>query len=370
MPFVWSIGTIIGPSIGGYFANPADNFSEIFSPDGIFGRFPYLLPNLICAILVLASIITGYFFLDETHPDMQPWSTPADLANTEAETPLIPAQAGTTTAAANLAQEASYGTFNRVKADQEEEWTVHPNGRPNSVSSEDSPKVFTKQVIMLVVALGIFTWHSMSFDTLLPIFFQDERLDDVVISMNGSLAGGLGLSVQQVGVIMSINGLIALFVQGAIFPLMAAWLGVWRIFVLVTILHPIAYFIVPYLAMLPQEWLYPGIYACLAIRNILSILAYPVLLILLKGAAPSSSCLGKINGLAASTGAACRTIAAPVSGLLYTVGIHISFTALAWWASAVIAIVGGIQVLFIRQRKGPQHYHVTPSAPCRLAPPE
>ena len=84
--------------------------------------------------------------------------------------------------------------------------------------------------------------------------------------------------------------------------------------------------------------------------------AYPILLILIKEASPAPNCLGKINGLAASTGAACRTMAAPIAGFLYGVGIQIDLTALAWWASTVVALVGVAQAFFIVQRKtGPQH---------------
>ncbi len=72
LPFVWTIGTIIGPAIGGYFANPSERFPGLFSKGGHFGRLPFLLPNLICAGLLSASILIGYFLLDETHPDMQP----------------------------------------------------------------------------------------------------------------------------------------------------------------------------------------------------------------------------------------------------------------------------------------------------------
>lgn len=311
---------------------------------------------------MIVSIVAGYFFLEETHPDMQPWSTSKDLEETSAETPLMPAQAGTTTAAANLNHE-SYGTFNAVSEENEEEWRVRPNGRPASIGSAEKTKVFSRRVVMLTIALGIFTYHSMTYDHLLPIFFQDERVFSVgeesfsiLTNENGSLAGGLGLSIQDVGVIMSFNGIIALVVQAVIFPLVASWLGVWKSFLVVTILHPIAYFVVPFLAEVPESSLYPAIYACLTIRNLLSIIAYPVLLILIKEASPSPSCLGKINGLAASTGAACRTIASPVAGLLYGIGIKIDFTALAWWASALVAIIGAFQAFFINQRKkGPKH---------------
>ena len=366
MPFVWSVGTILGPSIGGYFASPADHLSGV-SKDGIFGRFPYLLPNLICAALMFASVIAGYFLLDETHPDMQPWSTPTDLANTVAESPLIPAQASDMTAPADLTHE-SYGTFNKVKADQEENWRVDDHGRPVADIASPEQTIYSRRVIMLVIALGIFTYVSMCFDHLTPIFFQDDRVGDVSMASLSPMAGGLGLSVQAVGIIMSINGLIALFVQGVVFPIAASWLGVWRLFIVVTTLHPLAFVVVPYITLLPENLTYLGIYACLTFRNLLSILAYPLLLILIKEAAPSPKCLGKINGLAASTAAACRCLASPIAGLLYGIGMQMDFVAIAWWGSALVALLGTVQAFCIDRRKNTEHHQVTARTPCRLVP--
>jgi len=204
----------------------------------------------------------------------------------------------------------------------------------------------------------------MTYDHLLPIFFQDKRIDDIssFALPSSALAGGLGLSTHDVGIIMSINGLIQLFVQGAIFPLLASWLGVWKLLIFVTIGHPISYFIVPYLSLLPLDWLYPAIYTCLAIRNTFSILAYPLLLIMIKEAAPSPSHLGKINGLAASTGAACRTIASPIAGLLYGLSIELRFTPLAWWASTLVAMIGVLQIPFLKRVANNHHTTVHTAA--------
>lgn len=44
-------------------------FPTIFAHDGIFGRCPYLLPNLICTIIVFCSLVVGVLFLEETHED-------------------------------------------------------------------------------------------------------------------------------------------------------------------------------------------------------------------------------------------------------------------------------------------------------------
>lgn len=361
MPAVWSIGTILGPCVGGLFADPARNFPSIFSHTGLFAKFPYLLPNVICATLMFVSIVAGYLFLHETHPDMQPWSTQEELDNTTAETPLLPTASTTTTAAADLSTE-SYGTFNPVRIieelpeqiSEEEFWSLmekqdcarrgSKSFDSDSLSSAASSKCFTKSVLILVVALGLFTYHSMTYDTLIPIYFQDER-------STNPLAGGLDLSMKQVGLIMSVNGMIALFIQALVFPFLATTMGVWRLFVIVTIGHPISYFIVPFLGCLPTPWVYAGVYTCLTIRNFFSIIAYPLLLILIKEAAPSPCTLGKINGLAASTGGACRMLASPTAGLLYGFGTDLNFSPVPWWSSAAVAIIGALQIPFIKRQK-------------------
>ena len=190
----------------------------------------------------------------------------------------------------------------------------------------------------------------MTYDHLLPIFLQDKRADGDMNAFDlssASMGGGLGIPVQTVGIIMSLNGVIQLAIQALVFPVLAEFFGVWKLLLLVTVGHPIAYFIVPFLQLLPQNLVIPALFGCLTIRSLTAILAFPLLLIMIKEAAPDKSHLGKINGLAASTGAACRTVASPIAGLLYGLSIDIHFTALAWWASALVAILGALQVPFL-----------------------
>ena len=67
MPIVWSLGSIIGPSIGGALAMPCDNLG--FRRGGVFDEYPFLLPNLFCVAILLVGITVGILFLDETHID-------------------------------------------------------------------------------------------------------------------------------------------------------------------------------------------------------------------------------------------------------------------------------------------------------------
>lgn len=340
MPFVWSIGTIIGPAIGGTFAEPHRSYPDLFTNDSIFAKFPFLLPNIICAGLLMISIVLGYFLLEETHPGMQPRAVLSDSIQSSEETPL------NDSLATDLRTDY-YGTFKR-----------HREGEREMVEECDEKEqphkfIFTdKKIMALIVSLSIFTYHSMTYDHLLPIFFEDKRAPEFVSSANISpfyAPGGLGLSVRDVGAIMAVNGIIALFVQAVIFPIAAKWAGIFKLFILVTVLHPIAYLLVPFLLQVPQSMLYPAIYFCLSVRNLLSIILYPLLLILIKEATPSSSVLGKVNGLAASAGAACRMIAPPVAGYLYTMGTRLDCTAIAWYGSAMAAIIGAMQCFTVKR---------------------
>ncbi|AEO60613.1 hypothetical protein MYCTH_85648 [Thermothelomyces thermophilus ATCC 42464] len=359
MPFVWSIGTIIGPIIGGLFADPHESYPDLFPNGSLFERFPYLLPNLICAAMLLVSIILGYFLLEETHPDMQPRVLlPNDTFLSE-NTPLIETSDAMKRPAVDLRDE-NYGTMRSRDAAAScptPGWTTKEGVRPASV--------FCKRIMAVVISLSIFTYHSMTFDHLLPIFFEDDRAPTSGATVHASLRalsglgvprnsllyspGGLGLSMQAVGVIMAVQGAIALFMQAIVFPLAAERVGVYRLFLFVTVLHPVVYALVPWLLYVPEPLLYPAIYCVLVVRNFFSILLYPLLLILIKEATPSSTILGKVNGLAASAGAACRMVAPPVAGYLYALGKKMDCTALAWYGSTVVAVVGAVQCFSVKR---------------------
>lgn len=59
--------SILGPAIGGALAQPSDSYPNLFSTGGLFGRFPFLLPNLVCAGILATGVVIGLLFLEETH---------------------------------------------------------------------------------------------------------------------------------------------------------------------------------------------------------------------------------------------------------------------------------------------------------------
>jgi len=63
MPLVWSIGSVFGPSFGGFFARPAEHYPWLFGNSELLKKYPFLLPNLVASIFFLISVATATLFL-------------------------------------------------------------------------------------------------------------------------------------------------------------------------------------------------------------------------------------------------------------------------------------------------------------------
>lgn len=63
----WGIGLVIGPAIGGYLAQPAEKFPNVFSEKSIFGRFPYFLPCLLISVFSLGVMVVACWLPESLH---------------------------------------------------------------------------------------------------------------------------------------------------------------------------------------------------------------------------------------------------------------------------------------------------------------
>ena len=92
---MWGLGLIVGPAIGGLLSRPAIQYPRYVSPQSIWGRFPYLLPCLCCAMLAVIGFVCLYVWLPETAGKAYRASRDADMLEAarkgEVEIPQIPA---------------------------------------------------------------------------------------------------------------------------------------------------------------------------------------------------------------------------------------------------------------------------------------
>ncbi|CAB1097632.1 unnamed protein product [Ectocarpus sp. CCAP 1310/34] len=61
-----AISMVIGTGIGGLLVQPALHYPTLFSPTGLFARYPFLLPNLVGAVLSVFALVLVIFYLPET----------------------------------------------------------------------------------------------------------------------------------------------------------------------------------------------------------------------------------------------------------------------------------------------------------------
>lgn len=158
MPFVFSIGSVIGPALGGTLADPVKGFPNLFRKGGFFDTFPFALPNIVCAALMLFSVALTYFFLEETHPDLCEGDSSQTQYEVDETSPMITAGNMSSDQYVDLRRN-SFGTFNEIETINHDQWKIRPNGpsRASSISEKESDKWFTREIAMLVIALGIYT---------------------------------------------------------------------------------------------------------------------------------------------------------------------------------------------------------------------
>jgi MFS family permease len=174
MPFVWCLGSIIGPAMGGALATPCEAYPWLFPRDTIFARYPFLLPNLVCVGVLLLGITIGMLFLEETHADLK-WRRDFGLelgrrimgkstessASSYTETKI---GSGATAEFANLIEHDAPPGYRSTEGSPRLSTAtiVSPALKEGDVevaypirTGKSSPKTFNKQVVVVIIGYGI-----------------------------------------------------------------------------------------------------------------------------------------------------------------------------------------------------------------------
>ena len=144
-------------------------------------------------------------------------------------------------------------------------------------------------------------------------------------------------------------GMLGIALQFLLYPRVNARLGLLRAFRLFLYGFPIAYFITPYLVLLPSSpapapasgfavWL--GIAIVLLVHTTARTFALPAAILLLNNCTPHPSVLATVHGLGQSTSSLFRTVGPIAAGRWYGLGLQNGMVGTAWWAVAVISAAG------------------------------
>jgi hypothetical protein len=183
----------------------------------------------------------------------------------------------------------------------------------------------------------------MTYDAMLPTLLStDEPNNGLPWKLPFKFVSGYGLTTKEIGVVLTVQGVYSMVATVFIFPIVVERIGALGLFRTITLSYPLLYIVTPFMVLLPESVRMAGVYFLVVWKCTCATMAYPSNAILLTNSAPSLLMLGTINGVAASTASLSRAFGPTISGLLFSAGLKLGYSGLAWWCSALIAVAGAI----------------------------
>ncbi|GME27581.1 putative mfs multidrug transporter protein [Neofusicoccum parvum] len=385
LPMTFNVGVIIGPILGGLLADPVASYPRLFGPGSVFGgkdgvgwmtKWPYALPNLVSAVFLFCSAMAIIFGLEETHEALQDnpdfgirlrrWiSKRVFHRHSEDGYEQIPTDDRPHTP--NVPTDIEMATTPVTPTTP-----LFPDTTAKRVRKQKLPlrRIWTRNVVLTFISHGFLSMHVGTLNNLWFIFLSTPRFDPAHPSppshtqqrLPFNFTGGLGLPPARIGLALAILGVIGLSLQLLVYPAVSTRLGTIRSYRSSLLLFPVAYAVIPFLALIPSRdpppaaasgplvWI--GITAALVIVVSGRTFALPSGTILVNNCCPHPSVLGTIHGIGQSVSSGSRTLGPVIGGWAFGQGLRLGVVGLAWWVLACVAIVGAVAATFVREGNG------------------
>ncbi|KAI9649260.1 hypothetical protein NHQ30_001830 [Ciborinia camelliae] len=337
LPVIYGIGGITGPALGGLLIFEENPFNK-----GHPNPYPYLLPNLFAAsILILDLVLTG-IFLEESLEEAK------DLPPLKHRMKSLFAWMWQFTGGAR------HPTYTRSPSQLA---LLHDSDDSDEDSDASSllsmgdffhssnqahlkyKEVLNRDTMLLLGTYLIFQLSNISFNSLYPIFASaPERT-------------GRGLSPTEIGLSLSFAGIVTIVFQVGIFGKLKEKMGNKATYRSGLLLFFVSMMLMPWVGYKDSRapfgigngklWLWVELGFVLLIKTVAAVGGLTSALLLITNSAPNHGVLGTLNGLAQSLSAAGRAAGPFVSGGLFTLGTKIhNGEFLTWGVFGGIALVG------------------------------
>uniref|UniRef100_A0A093Y3V9 Glucose-6-phosphate 1-epimerase n=1 Tax=Talaromyces marneffei PM1 TaxID=1077442 RepID=A0A093Y3V9_TALMA len=365
LPMCFNVGVIIGPSLGGFLAEPVTSFPGLFGPGSLLGgkdgiwwmrHWPYALPNLVSAVFIISAWAGIFFGLEETHEVLRhrpDWG-----------------RAMGSTIAKRFRRNQGY-RYRRLDDDErsvfleDDDEAVPPNAttmrhpEPLPIAHKRSTwkQLLTRNVVLTVLTHSLLAMHTSAFNAMTFVFLPTPRAPEDSRRGFFHFNGGLGLTTQQVGIATSVIGLIGLPLQLFVYPRVQFRLGTLRSLRSFLPLSPLAYTLMPFLVLIPrgaQYLIWPSFSFVVALQVLSRTFVLPAAIILVNNSVSDPSVLGTIHGVAQSISSGSRTLGPFLGGLGLSLGLSHNIIGAVWWALAVEALLGWLVSWSIFEGEGIQ----------------
>ncbi|CEJ88850.1 hypothetical protein VHEMI04876 [[Torrubiella] hemipterigena] len=329
MPIIWSLGSVVGPAFGGFFARPAEQFPDIFGNIQFFKTFPYALPNLLAMVMFTISVTSATLFLKETLAEKRgakDWGLLVGQKLTNAF--------------------SRKRTSNRRRSFVDGEATAPlvptrplPRGAKGGMPS--NADVFNRQTVINLVSYSILAFHSVAYDQNVNVLMDYEVKDPSEFKLPFYFDTGFGMDSGQIGTVFAIYGIACSLIQFILYPPLVARFGVLRCFRICCMILPFVYMITPYTALFPTErGRVAAIIVVMVFKAFGIIVAFPSTTILLTNSCSSLKVLGTLNGYATMFSGIARGLGPATTGLIFTWGAKRGYVVLPYYYLALFAATG------------------------------
>ncbi|KAF2186390.1 MFS general substrate transporter [Zopfia rhizophila CBS 207.26] len=353
MPLVYTIGAIIGPTIGGAFSNPLHVDSRKPRRGKLFERYPYLLPNLVAASFFCVGIVTGWLFLKESL-EMRKYDRDYGLIVGNKITAWIRKTFNMPKPQKKIRPERE-PLLGLPKSNIDEETANGPGKKPEIEEKPRFRDVLSYQTCLNLVVYTLLAMYTLAYDQLLPVFMHHPRqpLDDPNVSLPFKFAGGFGISSSRIGLLFTGFSISSMFCQFIVFPPAARKFGVLACLRFAFLIFPFIFFVTPFVSLIPGQL--PKeitMLVIMMIRGVGGTFAFPTSTILLTNSADSLRTLGTLNGLATSVSAIGRAAGPAIGGGVFTLGVKHGYVIAPFWLLAGISALACIPTWWLEEGKG------------------
>ncbi|KAK7192473.1 hypothetical protein DPSP01_009709 [Paraphaeosphaeria sporulosa] len=357
LPVVYGLGAITGPIVGGVLVMERHPFHKD-RPN----PYPYLLPNLFAAAVLAVDLVICMFLLEESLEEAKHlpplgkrvgnlfswlWQFTSSTRPTYIKRFIQKRKNRHHNSHLDGLQEED-------DEDEEDVSDVESTDSPPALFPESSGDVLTKKevlnrdTVLLLVTYFIFQLANISYNSLYPIFAEEEE------------PTGRGLRVEGVGLSLAFAGVITILFQIGVYGKLRERIGNKVTYRVSLAAFVIAFILMPWVGYKDSNpywglgtgtgWLWAELGVILVIKTVASVGGLTSALLLITNSAPNHNVLGTLNGLAQTLSAAGRAAGPFISGSLFTAATNIQpkGEALAFGIFAGVAFIGFLLSFGIR----------------------
>ncbi|KAF8640218.1 hypothetical protein AX16_010115 [Volvariella volvacea WC 439] len=322
IPLMWSVGTTVGPILGGIFARPAKRWPDTLGHIPFLKEYPYFLPCALASFIALASGLIATMSLKET--------LPAAIKRQKQEEEkkrrrfsyqsTSGSDASSTLLSGHPERTASYGSIDSLDSWDSTSTTIEEN-RPLLEEPEHQPPppfrdLLIPPVLTVLANGGFLAFSEMALQVLQPLVWSTS------IEL-----GGLDFSPYQIGTTLGVWGILNAFVQ------------IYFLGKVIRKFGPRNVYIVSYASMILALAMYPAqnwfarkagdvdgwVWAAVVVQlgaMTLTPMAYGSMHMFTVDSAPSRSALGATTGLYQSINCVMRSTAPWFASSLFSISLE------------------------------------------------